>query len=390
MTVIDGGRVAGWWHRLPVTLRDLPLAVLVGVAPLVPALQSQGTRLGDLPDRPLDVLAVGVVALQSAPLAVRRRWPAVCFALVVAGFTLDQLLGYHSVAGVALPFALVSTGAHLDRFRRSTAVLGLASYVPLAVALDRRGGGEGLSGYVTFLLLMVAAWCVGAWLRQTRAAEAEHRTHAAESARAAERTRIARELHDVVTHHVTAMVVQAEAARYRTGDPAALDETLTAVTDTGRRAITDLRHLLGVLDPGHGTTPTTDRRTPPAGDLAALVERTRRAGQPVEYVQEGEPPAGAGSAEAAAFRVVQEALTNALKHAHGSATTVRVRHGREAVTVEVSTDGSGSPSGAPAGGGRGLLGLRERVDVLGGELVAGPQPGGAFVVRARIPAGRPS
>lgn len=286
---MDRERVVTVWRGLDVTVRDLPLAVLVAVAPLVPSLQNQGTQLGDVPHRPADALAVAVVALQSAPLAVRRRWPAVCLALVSLGFAVDQVRGYHSVASIALPVALVSTGAHLDRFRRTAAVLCTAAYLPLTVAIDRSGAQEQTSGYLTFYLLLAAAWCVGAWLRQTRAAEAEHRTHAAESARVAERTRIARELHDVVTHHVTAMVVQAEAARYRTADPDALDETLTAVTDTGRRAITDLRHLLGVLDPGHSTVRATDARTPAVGDLAELVEQTRRAGQPVEYVAEGDP-----------------------------------------------------------------------------------------------------
>ncbi|MGW6131429.1 sensor histidine kinase [Cellulomonas sp. NPDC055163] len=387
---MDRERVAATWRELDVTVRDLPLALLVGVAPLVPALQHQGTQLGDVPHRPADALTVVVVALQSAPLVVRRRLPAACLALVSLGFAVDQLRGYHSVAGIALPIALVSTAAHLDRFRRTTAAVASAAYVPLAVALDRAGSREQASGYLTFSLLLAAAWCVGVWLRQSRAAEAEHRTHAAESARVAERTRIARELHDVVTHHVTAMVVQAEAARYRTADPDALDETLTAVTDTGRRAITDLRHLLGVLDPGHAAAPIPDARTPTVGDLAELVEQTRRAGQPVEYVAEGDPGRGAGNAEAAAYRVVQESLTNALKHAHGAPTTVLVRRDDGAVTVEVRTGGSASRPGSAGGGGRGLVGLRERVGVLGGELRAGPQPGGGFVVHARIPAGSPS
>ncbi|WP_084142416.1 sensor histidine kinase [Cellulomonas cellasea] len=387
---MDRERVATRWRGLAVTVRDLPLAALVAVAPLVPSLQNQGTQLGDVPHRPVDALAVAAVALQSAPLGVRRRLPAVCLALVSLGFAVDQVRGYHSVASIALPIALVSTAAHLDRFRRTTALLASAAYVPLAVALDRSGAREQVSGYLTFYLVLAAAWCVGVWVRQSRTAEAEHRAHAAESARAAERTRIAHELHDVVTHHVTAMVVQAEAARYRTADPAALDETLTAVTDTGRRAITDLRHLLDVLDPGHDAVRDADSRAPAVGDIAGLVEQTRRAGQPVELAEEGDPPASAGSAEATAYRVVQEALTNALKHAHGRPTTVHVQHSDEAITVEVRTDGAGDRSPAAPGGGRGLAGLRRRVDVLGGELSAGGQPGGAFVVRARIPAGTPS
>jgi signal transduction histidine kinase len=384
--VIDFRRITALWRRGDVTVRDLPLALLLALAAVVPGLDDYGTQLGDLPDRPLDALGVAVIAFECFPLAVRRRWPAVCLALVALGFAVDQLRGYHTLAGTALAIALLSAGAHLERRRGTTVVLASAAYVPLAVALDRQGSTEGVVGFVTFYLALALAWGIGAWLRLSRAAEAERRRHIAETTRTAERTRIARELHDVVTHHVTAMVVQAEAARYLTAAPERLEQTLSAISDTGRRAVTDLRHLLDLLNPDHGTDP----RTPLAGELHTLVEQTRRAGQPVEFTEEGEPAETTGSAEVAAYRVVQEALTNALKHAHGSRTTVHVRHGEEATTVEVSTDGPGSSSGSPGGSGRGLTGLRERVDVLGGEFTASGRAGGGFVVRARIPAGRPS
>ncbi|GIG41661.1 sensor histidine kinase [Cellulomonas phragmiteti] len=386
MTVVDLPRLRGLWHRQSVVVRDLPLALVLAVGPLVPSWRDQGTQLGDLPDRPLDALAVVAVALQCLPLAVRRRWPAVCLTLVCGGFVLDQLRGYHTAAGTALAVALVSTGVHLGRRRRVAAVVTTGAYVALAVALHRQGSTEGVSGFVTFYVLLVLAWGVGAWLRRSRAAEADHRRRAAADARATERAHIARELHDVVTHHVTAMVVQTEAARYLTTRPDRLDQSLTAVTDTGRQAISDLRRLLDVLDPNHDAVP----RTPTGREIRALVEQTRRAGQPVEYVEEGTPSPTPSGAQAAAYRVVQESLTNALKHAHGSRTTVHVHHGDDTITVEVGTDGSGVRSPSPGGSERGLAGLRERVDILGGELVAQPRPGGGFVVRARIPAGSPS
>ncbi|MEV0347030.1 histidine kinase [Nonomuraea sp. NPDC050680] len=379
-------RVPDLWRRCDVTIRDSPFALLLAVTSFLPAFQGTGTQVGDLPARPFDVLAVVAVALQCLPLAVRRRWPAVCLVLVSLGFALDQLRGYHTVAGTGLPIALISAGAHLERHRRITAVLLSVAYVPLAVALDRPGGTERPEGFVLFYLALVLAWGIGAWLRSTRAAEAELRRHVAEATRAAERTRIARELHDVVTHHVTAMVVQAEAARYLTAVPDRLDATLSAVTDTGRRAIADLRHLLDLLNPGHDT----DVRTPSVGELHALVEQTRQAGQPVEFTEEGRPAESAGSAEFVTYRVVQEALTNALKYAHGSRTVVRVRYGQKEISVEVSNDGSGSRSRSPGGSGRGLAGLRERVDALGGEFSADRRAGGGFVVRARVPAGSPS
>lgn len=339
------------WRRSDVTVRDLPLGVLCLAASLLPAFHTHGTQLGGVPARPFDALAVVAIALECLPLAVRRRWPVVCLALVSLGFAVDQLRGYHSLAGTALPIALLSVGAHLERHRRTTALLFSLAYVPLAVALSRLGSGEPLSGFVMFYLALVLAWGIGSWLRSTRVAEAERRRRIAEDTRTAERTRIARELHDVVTHHVTAMVVQAEAARYLTAAPDRLDQTLTAVTDTGRRAITDLRHLLDLLNPDHGNDHQAEARTPAVGRLLTLVEQTRRAGQPVDFTEEGTPPESTGSAELVAYRVVQEALTNALKYAHGSRTSVQVRHAEREITVEVSTDGSGSQAASPAAAG---------------------------------------
>jgi signal transduction histidine kinase len=370
------------WRQWPLTVRDLPVALALALAAAVPALERQGTQLGNLPDRPYDALTAGVVALECLPLAVRRRWPVVCLALVSLGFAIDQIRGYHTIAGTGLAIALISAGAHLERHRRVVAGAASAAYVVLAISLDRRGSSEGVTGFTTFYLVVAFAWGVGAWLRQNRAAEAERRRHVEDAARTAERTRIARELHDVVTHHVTAMVVQAEAARYLTGAPDRLDRALTAITGTGRRAVGDLRQLLDLLNPDHSTG---DPRTPAVGDLDTLVDQSRQAGQPVEFVRKGTPVAATGSAEVAAYRVVQEALTNALKYAHGSPTRVHVHHGEGETIVEISTDGPGSGGVSPGGSGRGLAGLRERVTVLGGDFSAGAQTGGGFLVRARIP-----
>ncbi|MFC5826044.1 sensor histidine kinase [Nonomuraea insulae] len=382
----DVTRVQDLWRRSDVTLRDSPFALLLVVASLLPALYGHGTQVGDLPMRPFDALTLVVAALECLPLALRRRWPAVCLALVSLGFALDQLRGYHMFAGIALPVALISAGAHLERHRRTAVAALSVAYVPLAVALDQLGSAEGPEGFVVFYLTLVLAWGIGGWLRSTRAAEAERRRHVAEATRAAERTRIARELHDVVTHHVTAMVVQAEAARYLTAAPDRLDTTLSAVTSTGRRAITDLRHLLDLLNPDHDT----DVRPPAPGELHTLVEQTRQAGQPVEFTEEGNPAESTGSAEFVTYRVVQESLTNALKYAHGSRTVVRVRYGEKEITVQVGTDGSGSRTASPGGSGRGLAGLRERVDALGGEFSADRRAGGGFLVQASIPAGSTS
>ncbi|MFB7667566.1 sensor histidine kinase [Kitasatospora sp. NPDC056138] len=391
MSLQGAGQV---WHRLDVTLRDLPLGTLFLVASFLPGLRGHGTQVGDLPTRPFDALAVVALTLECLSLVVRRRWPVICLGLVACGFALDQLCGYHSAAGTTLLVALISAGFHLEQRRRTTVVLLSVAYVPLAIALARLGsGGETATEFVTFYLTLALAWGAGAWLRSTRAAEAARRERVAAATRTAERIRIARELHDVVTHHVTAMVVQAEAARYLTAAPERLEQSLTAVSDTGRRALTDLRHLLDLLNPGHdtdhggGPAEATQVRTPAVGRVLTLVEQTRRAGQPVDLTERGTPPASTGSADLVAYRVVQEALTNALKYAHGSRTSVQVQRGEREITVEVSTDGTGSRATAvAAGSGRGLAGLRERVDVLGGDFSAGCGPDGGFTVRARIPA----
>ncbi|MEU3642233.1 histidine kinase [Lentzea sp. NPDC034063] len=368
------------WRGWDVRVQDAPLALLLVLGSVVPALHDKGTQLGGLPNRPFDALAIAVIALECLPLVVRRKWPLVCLALVSIAFAVDQLVGYHTVGGTALPIALISAGLHLSHHRRTAVIAASVAYVGLAVGLDLRGSTEGVAGFVTFYLALAAAWGIGAWLRLSRSAEEERRRHVAAATRVAERTSIARELHDVVTHHVTAMVVQAEAARYLTAAPERLDQTLQAITDTGRRSLTDLRHLLDLLNPDHSPESV--------GDVRTLVEQTRLAGQPIEFAEEGEAVRDAGSAEAVAYRVVQEALTNALKYAHGNPTNVYVRYGEREITVEVGTEGARS-STAVGGSGRGLAGLRERVDVLGGEFSAGQRASG-FVVHARIPAGNPA
>ncbi|MBV2366802.1 sensor histidine kinase [Streptomonospora nanhaiensis] len=376
-------RLTGLWRRFGAEAWLLPLlGAALSVASLVPSLQGEGTMLGGVPDRPFDALALVAIGLQGLPLTLCRRWPIAALALVALGFVVDQLLGYHTVAGTALPLALGAAAFYAERHRRATAAVGTVGYVVLALALSQVGAGESIAGWIAFYGALALSWGVGAWLRAVRIADAERRRRVAEETRTAERTRIARELHDVVTHHVTAMVVQAEAARYLTAAPERLDQTLDAITDTGRRAVTDLRHLLDLLNPDHGT----GARTPPVGRVLTLVEQTRRSGQPVEFTEEGTPAASTGSADLVAFRIVQEGLTNALKYAHGARTSVRLRHGEGEITVEVETDGEGTAPGFAEGSGRGLAGLRERVEVLGGEFSAGPRAEGGFLVRGRIPA----
>ena len=364
-------------------IRDIPLPLVLLAVSLQPAFEADGTAIGTLPDRPFDALAVLVILVECLPLAVRRLWPAACLAFVGLGFGADQLLGYHSPAGIALLFAVFSAGAHLHSHRRVVPLLGLMGLAALGLGLELLGGGESPADLIVFALALVCVWVVGAWLRMARKGEEERRIRAAEDVRTQERARIARELHDVVTHHVTAMVVQAQAARYLASKPDRLDASLSAIADTGRYAVADLRQMLGVLDPGHDV----DSRSPTGGGMDDLVVQTRRAGQPIEFVQNGTPPEAAGDAERTAYRVVQEALTNAMKYASGHRTVVRVAYEREEIAVMVTTIGTRTDGPASGGSGRGLAGLRLRVEESGGTFTAGPDDSG-FVVRAQIRKGR--
>ncbi|MFP8940343.1 histidine kinase [Streptomyces fenghuangensis] len=386
------------WQERGALLRDGILALTLTLLAFVPTLSHIGAQIGDLPERPANALGVGLVLAQILPLAVRRRRPAACLAVIAGAFAVHQALGFATTfASVGLYLALYSAGAHQIRFRHGLVAVASAGYAVLAIALDRLGSPQSIPDYLAFSLALAAAWLVGSTVRTRRAEEAKRRRLAAEAATAAERARIARELHDVVTHHVTAMVVQADAAQFLlTSAPERAGEGLTAVSDTGRRALTELRYLLGVLEAtgeSASADPVSTGRAPALGRVGDLVEQARRSGQPVEFSEQGERRPQGVDVELAAYRVVQEALTNAMKYAAGKPTRILLRHGDERIEIEVTTDG---PAAAPVtrkpdpAGGRGLAGLRARVRMLDGELKAGSRPGGGFEVRATIPSKPPS
>ena len=364
------------------------LAAVMTVLAFAPTLAKVETELGDLPGRDTGALdSVGGAALTVAlclPLVVRTRMPGVCLSVIAVVFGVGQVLGYpHTFGKVALLLALYAAGAHVVRSRRELAAALTAGYVVLAVALHSLGSPQRFLDFLAFYLMLAVIWLVGTGVRRWRAEEAERRRLAAEVAASTERARIARDLHDVVTHHVTAMVVQADAAQYLVDSaPARTGDGLRAISDTGRRALTELRSLLGVLE-ATGEPRAADR-TPAIGEVADLVEQARLSGQPVEWTEQGSRLPRAVDVELTTYRVVQEALTNALKYATGKPTTVLVRHGEEHVEVEVITVGSAAGDPAVPSGGRGLAVLRERVRLLGGDLVAGSDSDG-FRVWATIP-----
>ncbi|WP_377267638.1 sensor histidine kinase [Peterkaempfera sp. SMS 1(5)a] len=388
-------RLAWWWGSRPAVTRDREFALVFTVLSFAAPLSRIGAQLGDLPVHQASVASVLLTLGQTLPLAVRTRWPAACLAVTGASFAVHESLGCPPTFGsVGLYLALYSAGAHQNRLRRTVALAATGGYAVFGVVLHALGSPDGLDDLLLYYAVLAATWGLGVLVRGRRAQEAEHRRLSAQAALAAERSRLARELHDVVTHHVTAMVVQAGAAKYLTAAPERLDEALDAISGTGRRALAELRFLLGVLE---ATGESGGReRTPLPGRVPDLVEQTRAGGQPIELAEEGQQPDMAMAAQLTAYRVVQESLTNAVKYAAGRRTRVRLTHDPDGTHVEITTAGADGGAPVPAvprggvphvSGGRGLAGLRERVEMLGGEFAAGPAPDGGFRVYARIPAG---
>lgn len=392
------------WRALSALTRDGVCTAALAPVVFAPGTAGIGAEFGDLPQRPPDALSVLLAVALWLPLLVSRRWPRVCLAIVASAFALHELLGYPGTfATTGLYVVLYCAGAHLQGSRRMpTIAAATGAYVLFTVALHVRGSPQLLPDFLTIYVILAVCWGAGAWVRTRQVREAALRHQSVLAAKAQERARIARELHDVVTHHVTAMVVQADAATFVLADaPDQAATGLTAIGDSGRRALTDLQQLLGLLNASGEAEPHAADQPLAAARLIDLVEETRSAGQPVELTEEGVRQPASGGVELAAYRVVQEALTNALKYALGRQTAVRIRYGPDETDIEVTTEGPdatgsgpargpfgrGGPGGGPGGGSRGLAGLRERVSVLGGELLTEERPDGGFVVHARIPSG---
>jgi signal transduction histidine kinase len=340
------------------------------------------------------VLLVGV---SMAVLAWRRRTP---FAATLIGFAAGLVA---AAAGVSQhePFSPI-LGVFVGLYslalyatpRRALIGLGYALgcvYLGIIFAMHY-GESYGGTDFGFIAVLLLAPWLVGKAMQgrvahidvlasRAEKAEREREQRATEAARE-ERARIARELHDVIAHSVSVMVVQAGAAEevLRRAPERALDP-IRAVQETGREALAEMARLLGILRRDGeelGLAPQ-----PGLADLGALIEQTRLAGLPVELHVEGASRPLPLGADLSAYRIVQEALTNARKHAGRARATVTVRYGAETLDLEIVDDGSGSTNGE--GGGHGLVGMRERVALFGGELDAGPRRGGGFCVHARLP-----
>jgi signal transduction histidine kinase len=368
---------------------DAALAVALAAAALVDLVDDRAAWGG----RGAGHAALALLA--TLPLAWRSRFPVSVVAVVnVTSGVLVVVAAPHQPAFepfVAVIVAFYSLGAHTSA-RRAVAVLAsmFAIGIPFAVVADARGSSAGnLLPPIVFLL---GAWSIGRIIhdRRRRTLELEALTRELEAQRdlqaqaavTIERGRIARELHDVVAHNVSMMVVQAGAAdRVLEGDQPHVRAALAAIANTGRETVDEMRTLLGVLrtsEDGLALSPQ-----PGLADLEQLLRNVREAGLHVELSIQGTPAALPPPLDLSAYRIVQEALTNTLKHAAAASAEVTIRYQATTVELEVRDDGAGGANGG--GTGHGLIGMRERVAMFGGELVAGRRDGSGFMVRARLP-----
>jgi signal transduction histidine kinase len=356
-------------------------ATLVGLLLLFAAVW--GKRTGELS------IAIPLAFAQTIPLLFRRRYPVFVLALVIAA-TIPLTAEVHSLNPLPPFLAFYSLAAHASR---RTALLAGAAGLAALVAPVLYETNYGFAPFAFHLLVFPAAWVLGDNLRtrrayyaalEERAARLEReRDEQSQRAVAEEQARIARELHDVLAHNVSVMVVQAAAA----GDvfdshPARAREALRSIEQTGRAALQELRRLLGAV-----RTVDDDPLAPQPGlkRLPELVDQVRRAGLEVELSVEGEQRPLASGVDLSAYRVVQEALTNTIKHAHASSADVRVRYDGDRVELVIADDGVG-PSANGSTDGHGLIGMRERVALYGGDLETTSRPEGGFLVRASLPA----
>ena len=377
-----------WWAALTPPGQDAVLIVLL--------LGYGLSALWGRPDAQADDLSTAaLLVLTTVPLVLRRRWPTAAMVVVVGASIAAGPAGIRVLLGsiVALLIATYAVGDLAGPLGRAVgagcsagvALVGLARWLAEPVSEQ--------SVILVIGLAMATALLVGYNVRarrtylaevEARAARLEReREQAEELAAEQERARIARELHDVVAHHVSAIAIQAGSARaVRARDTAAAAEALGPIEASARQALTELSRLLGVLRRGD----TAPREPEPGLDqLDRLLSEARSAGHVVDLVVSGRRRPLPSGVELSAYRIVQEAMTNVRKHARGAPVEVALRFGDAELAIDV-VDGGGVAVASDAGGtGHGLIGMRERVAVFGGRLDAGPTPAGGFRVSAHLP-----
>jgi signal transduction histidine kinase len=404
---VIAGPVIDRLRRVDPARLDVALAVVLAAVTLLGLWVVPVSAGGREPDLLASVLSLAT----TLPIAFRRRRPVLVLAVIVLATILATVTRPSSGVGLGVLIAMYSVAAHADR-RQSLAALTFTMIAITAVVTAVIASSQPALPPAIYPLALVLAWIISGavWLlgdlvrtRGEAVAELRLRNEELEAEReenarlavADERARIARELHDAVAHSLSVMVVQAGAARraLETAEPdgeVAAERArgaLATIEATGRDTLGEMRRVVGALRPT-GDEPYEPQ--PSLDELDRLLTSVREAGLPVELVVEGDARAVPRGVDLSAYRVVQESLTNTLKHAHAASARVRLHYGSDALDVEVTDDGRGAAAQlleAPHRG-YGLAGMRERVAMAGGEMVAQPGPSGGFVVRARLPLGR--
>jgi signal transduction histidine kinase len=354
-----------------------------------------GRDSDDAPTIPLGVTIVAVLVI-TLDLLLRRRFP---FGALAATTILASAVSF--IDGRIIPYSaavfltVIAVSFLFGQLKdRRQAIAGLA-ILTAATAIVTRNDPDGALGDAIFTtLLFSVVWLCGFVFASKReeAREAEERATRLELEREAqareavaeERARIARELHDVVGHSVSVMTVQASGVRRLLRPEQERErEALLVVEQTGREALAEMRRLVGVLRRPEEAPALAPQ--PSLEHVGRLVEQARETGLPVELRIEGEATQLPAGLDMTAYRLVQEGLTNAIKHANATHAEVVVRYGDGQIELIVSDDGTGTTDGSVDSGGHGLVGMRERVAVFGGELEAGPRPNGGYALRARLP-----
>jgi len=371
-------------------------SLLAGLLTLFDGLIFLAQAASPVDEPPPWYLTFTIILAVVVPLAFRRKYP-ITAAWIILLVSIPHSALELGVSGLAAAcIALYTLVAYVGR--KPALLYTAANIVINAVQLFFQTDSTGtlLIGFIVGVLSMALCWALGEFVGARRAYQAEveqrlallevERDHQARMAVAAERARIARELHDVVAHAVSVIVVQADGAAYAVrSQPELAERAVQTISSTGREALTELRRLLGVLR----SEEAAGERTPLPGtqSLAELAERVRAVGLPVRLEIVGnvdDLPAGVGLG---VYRIVQEALTNSLKHAGaGTNAVVRVERSGDTVCLDIHDDGQpAARSLVGVSGGNGLIGMRERALVFGGSLDAGPRPGGGWQVTARLP-----
>jgi signal transduction histidine kinase len=328
--------------------------------------------------RTLDALGSGLIAVAAVVLAGRRRWPVAVLAVSATAVSLYLVRGY-PFGPILIAFSVAVYTVASSRAIRTAAPLAVAALV--AVTLHVFVAPEvDFTGLAPAAAWIAVPFAVGVTVRLSREAVARARTDAARRVADDERLRIAQEVHDVVGHGLAAINMQAEIALHLMHrKPEQVEAALTAISRTSKQGLDELRATLAAVRRGDDRAPA-----PGLAQLPVLRDRLAHAGLPVTVSVRGAPARGElpAAVDLAGYRIVQEALTNVLRHAGSTTAQVLIEHRADAVAVEVTDTGLGGP---PAPGGTGIAGMRERVTALGGRLEAGPRPEGGFRVYAELP-----